>query len=56
MVARVHLNTDCVDRDTLVEFCLGQAGYQYVAIGWSYIYEENQIQDYASYYELKLRR
>ena len=51
MVARVHLNTDCVDRDTLVEFCLGQAGYQYVAIGWSYIYEENQIRDYASYYE-----
>ena len=51
MVARVHLNTDCVDRQALVEFCLCQTDHQYVAIGWSYIYGGNQIQDYRSYYE-----
>ena len=51
MVARVHLNTDCVDRKALVEFCLCQTDHQYVAIGWSYIYGGNQIQDYRSYYE-----
>ena len=50
MVTRIHLKTACANRKELVDFCLGY-DEKYLVIGWSHIYEENQIQDYNSYYE-----
>lgn len=48
-VTRINLKTDCQDRKQLIDFCLHHT-QQYLAIGWSYVYSENQISSYDDYY------
>lgn len=38
-VVRIHLKTDCQNRDELIKFCLGNPKEQYLAIGWSFLAE-----------------
>ena len=38
-VTRINLKTDCDDRSKLIDFCLN-GDKQFLAIGWSYIYEK----------------
>ena len=50
-VTRIHLKTDARDRNRLIEFCLKNKSNQYLAIGWSHLYEnEDTFPDYKSYY------
>lgn len=52
-VTRINLKTSGIDRQELINFCLNNEN-QYLAIGWSYVYENNEnavnITDYTSYY------
>lgn len=49
-VTRINLKTDCSDRKKLMDFCL-LGKDQFLAIGWSYIYEKcSGIGDYDSFY------
>lgn len=50
-VTRIHLKTGKTDvREKLVDFCL-KGERQYIAIGWSYVYENNpDISSYEEYY------
>ena len=50
-VTRIHLKTGKTDvREKLVDFCL-KGERQYIAIGWSYVYENNpDISNYEEYY------
>lgn len=48
---RINLKTNTDYRDELIDFCL-HGGKQYVAVGWSYVYENGaEITDYRSYYD-----
>lgn len=51
---RINLKTDCSDRQKLIDFCLNNEKQQYLAIGWSYVYsnEEDRIKicSYGDYY------
>lgn len=51
-VRRINLKTDCNDREELIRYCLSDDSEQYVVIGWSCVYsDENQrFPDYESYY------
>ncbi len=51
-VIRVNLKTACSDRPRLIDFCLNDnPSEQYLAIGWSYVYDNNpQIRSYEGYY------
>lgn len=50
-VTRINLNTDCENRNELIDFCLNSKE-QYLAIGWSGVYTNDcyEIVDYKSYY------
>lgn len=50
-VTRIHLKTDDRYRAAMIDFCLKRE-HQYLAIGWSYIYQNvaNNISDYQDYY------
>ena len=52
-VTRIHLKTKGKCREDLIDFCLHHQEKQYLAIGWSYVYlDENkkvQINDFANY-------
>lgn len=50
-VVRLNLKTSCKDRKELVDFCLNGKN-QYLAIGWSYIYndEDVHVHSYLDYY------
>lgn len=55
-VARVHLNPDVQDknqgRKKLIEFCLKNANNQYLAIGWSCTYPDNNtVSNFSDFYE-----
>lgn len=50
-VARVNLKTDTPYRDELIDFCL-KSKKQYLAIGWSRIYNENDEITFSDYYQL----
>ncbi|MCC8046574.1 MAG: ribonuclease D [Clostridiales bacterium] len=50
-VARINLKTDCDDRSELLRYCLGHPDEQYLAIGWSHVYENNHIESYGDYYQ-----
>lgn len=47
-VYRLHLKTDCINRKELIDFCINS---KKIAIGWSYIYKEHTINDFAEYSE-----
>lgn len=51
-VTRINLKTDTKDRKKLIDVCLNNKDEQYVAIGWSYIYDSNssKIKNYMDYY------
>ena len=40
-VTRINLKTHCSDRKALIDYCLHRKGEQKLAIGWSYLHEEN---------------
>lgn len=49
-VTRINLKTSGIDRQELINFCLNNEN-QYLAIGWSYIYNLNQnINNYEAFY------
>ena len=45
-IARVNLKTDAIDREKLIDFCLGIPNRQYLAIGWSCVYEERIFEEF----------
>ena len=57
-VVRLNLKTDCDDSNELINFCLYHEK-QYLAIGWSYIYEQstnsNEINNYEDFYNAVLK-
>ncbi len=51
-VTRIHLKTACNNRKKLIDFCLN-GEEKYVAIGWSYVYKNNdKIENYEKYYKV----
>lgn len=49
-VTRINLKTDCDDRSKLIDFCLN-GDKQFLAIGWSYIYEKGKkIKNFEDFY------
>ena len=51
-VTRIHLKTACNNRKKLIDFCLN-GEEKYVAIGWSYVYKNNdKIENYEEYYKV----
>lgn len=62
-VTRINLKTDTNERQKLVDYCLGNEKEQYVAIGWSYIYDSGKksFKDYKEFWyaveeDIKSRR
>ncbi len=51
-VTRIHLKTDCKSkREKLINFCLKDEKQQFLAIGWSYVYDnKNNINSYDEFY------
>lgn len=50
-VTRINLKTACEDRKKLLDFCLNNPEKQYLAIGWSYVYDiQQEIKNYEQYY------
>lgn len=49
-VSRLNLKTSIDFRDELVNFCL-KSDKQYLAIGWSGVYDESETIDFQQYYE-----
>ena len=49
---RINLNPGgCNDRKHLIDLCLNNPDQQYLAIGWSYVYDkEDTINNYEDYY------
>lgn len=55
-VTRIHLKTACNNRKKLIDFCLN-GEEKYVAIGWSYVYKNNdKIENYEKYYKVVKNR
>ena len=48
-VTRINLKTATTNREGLIEYCL-LSNQQHLAIGWSCVYKNNNIDDYESYY------
>lgn len=62
-VTRINLKTATNERQKLVDYCLGNEKEQYVAIGWSYIYDSGKksFKDYKEFWyaveeDIKSRR
>ncbi|SKA65647.1 hypothetical protein SAMN02745111_01154 [Eubacterium uniforme] len=51
-VTRINLKTATNERQKLVDYCLGNEKEQYVAIGWSYIYDSGKksFKDYKEFW------